>query len=86
VTGGSLLLIDELTAGVSPSMKKILAKTKKALALDKERSILIIEHDLKFLFEIVDYVVVLVEGKVFMQGKPEEIVQDKRLQEIYFGA
>lgn len=84
ISGGKLLLIDEPTAGVSPSMKKTLSKMIRALA--KDRSILIVEHDLKFLFDLVDRVVVLVEGEVYMEGKPEEIVKDKKLQEVYFGA
>jgi len=86
LAGGRLLLIDEPTAGVSPVMKKILANTIKDLGKDKDRTILIVEHDLKFLFGIVDRVIVLVEGRVYMEGKPDEIVKDKKLQEVYFGA
>ncbi len=85
INGGELLLIDEPTAGVSPVMKQNLRQTIHELAQDKNRSILIVEHDLKFLFELVDRVVVFVEGKVYLEGKPEEVVKDKRLQEVYFG-
>lgn len=85
ISGGSLLLIDEPTAGVSPAMKKVLTKAIKELAKDKNRSMIIVEHDLKFLFELVDRVIVLVEGAVYLEGKPEEVVKDKRLQEVYLG-
>lgn len=85
ISGGSLLLIDEPTAGVAPVMKNILAQGIRDLAADKKRAILLVEHDLKFLFDLVDRVVVLVEGKVYMEGKPEEIAKDKKLQEVYFG-
>ena len=80
-----LLLIDEPTAGVSPVMKKVLAQTISQLAKEKSRTLLIVEHDLKFLFELVDRVIVLVEGKVYMQGKPDEVAKDEKLKEVYFG-
>ncbi len=85
LSGGSLLLIDEPTAGVSPLMRQILAKTIKELAEDGLRSIVIVEHDLKFLFNLVDRIIVLVEGQKYLEGKPAEIQKDKRLQEVYFG-
>ena len=85
LTDGSLLLIDEPTAGVAPAMKKTLAKTIRSLLQEQKRSILIIEHDLKFLFELVDRVIVIVEGRVYMEGKPADVAQDRKLQEVYFG-
>ncbi len=85
ICGGKLFLIDEPTAGVAPAMKKVLMRSLKELARGEGRSLLIVEHDLKFLFELVDRVVVFVEGRVYMEGKPEEVVKDPRLQEVYFG-
>lgn len=80
-----LLLIDEPTAGVSPVMKKVLAKTLHELAQENNRTLVIVEHDLKFLFELVDRVIVLVDGKIYMEGKPEEVAKDEKLKEVYFG-
>jgi branched-chain amino acid transport system ATP-binding protein len=85
ICGGKLFLIDEPTAGVAPAMKKVLMQSLKTLAAGEGRSLLIVEHDLKFLFELVDRVVVFVEGKVYMEGRPEDVVKDPRLQEVYFG-
>jgi len=90
VSDGDLLLIDEPTAGVAPAMKKTLSKTIRGLLRENtgktgQRSILIIEHDLKFLFELVDRVIVIVDGNVYMEGKPEEVSRDQKLQEVYFG-
>ena len=84
LTGGKLLLIDEPTAGVSPAMKKTLAHEIKKLA-KAGRTVVLVEHDLKFLFELVSRVIVLVDGKVYMEGKPEEVSKDPKLQEVYFG-
>lgn len=86
ISGGDLLLIDEPTAGVSPSMKRVLSQSIKDLAAEKSRSIVLVEHDIKFLFGLVDRVIVLAEGRVYMQGTPEQVVADKRLQELYFGS
>jgi len=80
-----ILLIDEPTAGVAPILRQQLGKTIQKLAKDHGQSIIIVEHDLKFLFDIIDRVIVMVEGQVYMEGKPEEIKSDKRLQEVYFG-
>jgi branched-chain amino acid transport system ATP-binding protein len=85
VSGGSLLLIDEPTAGVSPVMKKHLSKMIRELRHHHERSLVIVEHDLKFLFELVDRVIVLVDGRIFMEGTPEEVSKNQKLQEVYFG-
>jgi len=83
--GGSLVLIDEPTAGVSPVLRGELQNAIAQLAKKHGRTILIIEHDLKFLFDLVDRVVVLVDGKKYMEGKPKEVQGDARLREVYFG-
>lgn len=81
---GDLLLIDEPTAGVAPALRQQLAEMIRFL--NKQGfSIAVVEHDLKFLFDLVDRVIVLVDGKKYMEGTPDQIKNDKRLQEIYFG-
>lgn len=80
-----ILLIDEPTAGVAPVLRQNLGKAIKKLSKESGHSIIIVEHDLKFLFDIIDRVVVMVDGQVYMEGKPEDVKKDKRLQEVYFG-
>ncbi|KKR03963.1 MAG: Branched-chain amino acid transport ATP-binding protein [Parcubacteria group bacterium GW2011_GWC2_39_14] len=82
---GNILLIDEPTAGVAPVLRTQLAAIIRKLNREHGFAIVVIEHNLKFLFDLVDKVVVLVDGEKYMEGKPEEIQKDKRLQEIYFG-
>jgi branched-chain amino acid transport system permease protein len=82
---GKLLLIDEPTAGVAPALRQQLARAIKKLNQEYGFTIIIVEHDLKFLFNLVDRAVVLVDGRKYLEGSPEEIQKDKRLQEIYFG-
>ena len=57
----------------------------KGLSKDHGRTIVIIEHDLKFLFSLVDRIIVFVDGKKYIEGTPKEVQADKRLQEVYFG-
>ncbi len=83
---GNLLLIDEPTAGVAPVMREALGNMIRSLSKDHGRTILIIEHDLRFLFGLVDRVVVLVDGQKYLEGTPEEVRKDERLQKIYLGS
>lgn len=82
---GNLLLIDEPTAGVAPVLRQKLAAMIKLLNHQYGFTIMIVEHDLKFLFDLVDRVIVLVDGNKYLEGKPEEIQKDERLQKVYFG-
>jgi branched-chain amino acid transport system ATP-binding protein len=86
LSGGDLLLIDEPTAGVSPVLRNELANQIKGLCRDHGKTIVIIEHDLKFLFNLVDRVIVFVDGKKYIEGSPKAVQEDKRLKEVYFGA
>lgn len=85
LTKGNLLLLDEPTAGVSPALRDTLSQIISDLAKQDNRSIVIVEHDMKFLFGLAERIIVLVDGAVYLQGTPEEVKRDKRLQEIYFG-
>jgi branched-chain amino acid transport system ATP-binding protein len=82
--GADLFLLDEPTAGVSPKMKQEVEKTIIKLQ-ELGKTILIIEHDINFIQKLCERIVVLDQGKVVMDGTPEEVRSDKRLQEIYFG-
>jgi len=80
-----ILLIDEPTAGVAPILRQNLGKSISELASHHGHTVVIVEHDLKFLFDIVDRVIVIVDGEIYMDGKPEDIKKDSRLQDVYFG-
>lgn len=85
LSGGRLLLVDEPTAGVAPVMKNLLSKNLRELTHGQKRSMIIVEHDLKFLFGLVSRVIVLVNGEIFLDGPPEKILLNEKLKEIYFG-
>lgn len=80
----SLLMLDEPTAGVNPKIRQELKSILRNLRKEG-KTVLLIEHDMDFVMDISDTVVVLNEGKVLKIGKPKEIVKDKRVLEAYLG-
>ena len=82
--GSDLFLLDEPTAGVSPKMKEDIAESIKRLQT-LGKTVLIIEHDITFIQKFCDRIVVLEEGRIVLDGTPEQVRSDSRLQEIYFG-
>ena len=82
---GKLLLIDEPTAGVAPALRNKLSDVIYGLVKEHGHTAVIVEHDLRFLFNIADRVIVLVDGEKYLEGKPEEIKNNERLRKVYFG-
>ncbi|MBV9906103.1 MAG: branched-chain amino acid ABC transporter permease/ATP-binding protein, partial [Hyphomicrobiales bacterium] len=79
----SLLLLDEPLAGMSPRERVEMVKLLKSISLG--RTMIIIDHDMDSLFELVEKVTVLQEGRVLVEGSPEEIKLDPKVQEAYLG-
>lgn len=82
---GNLLLIDEPTAGVAPILKNKLSDIIRKLVREHGHTAVIVEHDLKFLFDLADRVIVLVDGEKAFEGTPEEVRNDNRLKKVYLG-
>ena len=82
-TNPKILLLDEPTAGMSP------AETADMVALIQslppELTIMIVEHDMEVIFTLADRVTVLHYGEVIATGKPQEIRENQKVQEIYLG-
>ena len=82
-TSPSLLLLDEPLAGMSPSERVETVALLKSIA--RGRTLIIIDHDMDALFELVGKVTVLQEGKVLVEGTPAEIKNNAKVQEAYLG-
>jgi len=80
----TLLMLDEPTAGVNPRIRQELRQILRNLKKEG-KTILLIEHDMEFVMGISDKVIVLNEGRVLKEGKPKDIVRDKRVLEAYLG-
>lgn len=82
-TQPSLLLLDEPLAGMGLQERADTVKLLKSIA--KGRTLVIIDHDMDSLFELVGKVTVLQEGRFLVEGTPDEIKQNPKVQEAYLG-
>lgn len=78
-----LLMLDEPVAGMSVAERK---KTAELLnSIIKDRSVLVIEHDMNFVKDIAHKVTVLHQGQVLAEGSMEKVQTDPRVIEVYLG-
>jgi branched-chain amino acid transport system permease protein len=82
-TNPSLLLLDEPLAGMSPAERIETVALLKSIG--HGRTMIIIDHDMDLLFELVESVTVLQEGGVLADGTPDEIKGNAKVQEAYLG-
>lgn len=79
----SLLLLDEPLAGMSPRERVETVALLKSIS--KGRTMIVIDHDMDSLFELVSKITVLQEGRVLIEGTPDEIKSNEKVQEAYLG-
>lgn len=78
-----IILLDEPAAGMG---KPETFKTGELLKeVQKECTVIVVEHDMDFVKQIADTVTVLHEGKVLMEGNVTEVLADKTVQAVYLG-
>ncbi len=83
-TDPQILLLDEPTAGMNPK------ETEETMHLifkirDSGLAVVVIEHDMRFIFNLCDRVLCLVRGEVLVEGSPGEVQSDPRVIEAYIG-
>ena len=78
-----VLLLDEPAAGVPDAERKELLAT--IAALPEDVTVLLIEHDMDLVFSFADHISVLVNGKLLVDGAPEEVARDVRVKAAYLG-
>lgn len=83
-TDPKLILLDEPTAGMNPQ------ETRDAENLifkmrDSGLAILVIEHDMRFIFNLCDRVLCMVRGETLVEGTAEQVQSDPRVIEAYIG-
>ncbi|MFC5499328.1 ATP-binding cassette domain-containing protein [Caenimonas terrae] len=79
----SLLLLDEPLAGMSPVERAETVTLLKSIA--KGRTMIIIDHDMDALFELAERITVLQEGRLLVEGTPQEIRGNAQVQDAYLG-
>jgi branched-chain amino acid transport system ATP-binding protein len=82
--GASVILLDEPTAGMSNT------ETDNAMELIRRltagKTLLMVEHDMKVVFDLADVITVLVYGRVIASGPPHAVRANAAVQEAYLGA
>ena len=78
-----MLLLDEPAAGVprdeSAELFAVIAN------LSRDITVLFIEHDMNFVFRFASRIIVMVGGRILVEGTPDEIAADPRVREVYLG-
>jgi branched-chain amino acid transport system ATP-binding protein len=78
-----MLLLDEPAAGLSRSERQLL--TSLLLSLDREVTLLLIEHDMDVALTVAERVTMMHDGVVIVEGSPAEIRADQRVHDLYLG-
>ena len=82
-----LLLLDEPVAGVAAPLAMKIFNNLRNIVDETGISVLIIEHNMDFILrQGVDRIIVMNEGKILMQGTPDEVRGNREVIEAYLGA
>ncbi len=81
-----LLLMDEPTAGMGPKERNDLMALTRDLVRERGIGVLFTEHSMDVVFAYADRCIVLARGQLIAEGRPAEIRDHPRVQEVYFGS
>ncbi len=80
-----LLLLDEPTAGMGDQETYDISRLIRRLHKDQGLTIVLIEHDMRVVFNLADRIMVLAEGAVLAEGTPDDIANSEVVQAAYLG-
>jgi branched-chain amino acid transport system ATP-binding protein len=80
-----LLLLDEPTAGVAPKLAHEIFQSIRAVTEEGGTTSFIIEHRLELLFDFVEEIFVMHEGKILARGTKDEILANQGVVDVYLG-
>ena len=80
-----LLMLDEPMAGINPTLGRRLLDHMQRLRREQGVTFLFIEHDMEVVMGHSDRVIVMAEGRVIADGKPEEVRSNQRVIDAYLG-
>lgn len=80
-----IVFLDEVGAGVNRTLLKTIAGAIERLNQERGYTFCVIEHDMDFIGQLCDPVIVMAEGKVLKVGTAEEVKSDEAVIEVYLG-
>jgi len=83
VSEPKILMLDEPAAGISPTERGRLVDLLKSL--DKEMTLVLIEHDMAVALAVADEVIVMHDGTMFLHGSPDEVRSSSAVRDLYLG-
>ncbi len=81
-----LLLLDEPTAGINPTLINGLIDRLKRANADFGITLLVIEHNMRVIMNLAEHIYCLAHGEMLAEGVPDEIQNDQRVIDAYLGA
>ena len=86
MNGPKLLLLDEPTAGINPTLINNLVDRLKRANSELGISLLVIEHNMPVIMGLAEHIFCLAHGKLLAEGTPAQVRKDGRVLDAYLGA
>jgi branched-chain amino acid transport system ATP-binding protein len=81
-----MLLLDEPTAGINPTLINGLIDRLRRINVELGITLLVIEHNMRVIMGLAEYLYCLAHGELLAQGRPEQVQSDQRVIDAYLGA
>ncbi len=81
-----LLLLDEPTAGINPTLINNLIERLKRVNVEIGITLFVIEHNMRVIMNLAEHIYCLAHGQLLAEGPPDEIRSDQRVIDAYLGA
>jgi ABC-type branched-subunit amino acid transport system ATPase component len=86
MSGPRMLLLDEPTAGINPTLINGLLDQLRQVNAQLGITLLVIEHNMRVIMNLAQYIYCLAHGEMLAEGKPEQVQKDPRVLDAYLGA
>ena len=80
-----LLLMDEPTAGMSPTERHALMGLVQFLAKERDVAVMFTEHSMDMVFSFATRILVMAQGRILVEGTPQEVQNTPLAQSVYLG-
>jgi ABC-type branched-subunit amino acid transport system ATPase component len=81
-----MLLLDEPTAGINPTLINGLMNRLRRANREFGITLLVIEHNMRVIMNLAEYIYCLAHGELLAEGEPEQVRKDRRVIDAYLGA